>query len=182
MWATCNFWSHVGPNGHIYGYMGIERVSISGTVDYFVELNQRTNKKSTDGTVSVPDRSNNDIRLQITDHGSTGWNVTATGDRWTCATPVPAGSTCDSTGSWVQDQSLSSDFYGLVNDGTITDPSQFNSAIAAQNTPSGTLVANQFTEFSIDLTAAGYVPEAVVPRSSVSSMSARSRRCHRRRS
>lgn len=154
------FWSHVGPNGHIYGYMGIERVSTSGTVDYFVELNQRTNKKSTDGTVSVPDRTNNDIRLQITDHGSTGWNVTATGDRWTCATPVPAGSTCDSTGSWVQDQSLSNDFYGLVNDGAITDPSQFNSAIAAQNTPSGTLVANQFTEFSIDLTAAGYVPDS----------------------
>lgn len=153
------FWSRVAPNGHIFGYMGIERLSTSGTVDYFVELNQKPNTKSSDGTVSVPNRSTNDIRLQITDHGSGSWNVTAAGDRWSCPTPVPAGSTCGGTGAWTQDQSLTNDFYGLVNDGPITDPSQFNSQIAAGNVPAGSLAANQFTEFSIDLTAAGYVPD-----------------------
>lgn len=153
------FWSHVAPNGHIFGYWGIERLSTSGTVDYFVELNQKANVLSSDGTVSVPNRTTNDIRLQITDHGSGSWNVTAAGDRWSCPTPVPSGSTCGGTGSWTQDQSLTTAFYGLVNDGTITDPSQFNSAIAAGNTPPGALAANQFTEFAIDLTAAGYVPD-----------------------
>ncbi|MGN6161621.1 MAG: SpaA isopeptide-forming pilin-related protein [Marmoricola sp.] len=140
------FWSHIGPNNHIYAYMGIERQATTGTVDYFVELNQKANTLSADHTISVPDRTANDIRLQITDHGSGSWQVTASGDRWNGS-------------AWVQDQALTNDFYGLVNDGTITSPSQFNSPIAALNNPSGSLVANQFTEFAVDLTAAGYVPD-----------------------
>ncbi|MGN6722158.1 MAG: SpaA isopeptide-forming pilin-related protein, partial [Marmoricola sp.] len=140
------FWSHVAADNHIWAYVGIERLSTSGTVDYFVELNQKGNVPSADHTISVPNRSVNDIRLQVTDHGASNWQVTATGDRW-------------SGSAWVQDQALSNDFYGLVDDNTITSPAQFNSPVAALNTPKGTLVANQFTEFAVDLTAAGYVPD-----------------------
>jgi len=155
------FWSHVdAATHHIFGYLGIERVSTSGTVDYYVELNQKKNVLSADHTVSVPNRSLNDIRLQVTDHGTSNWQVTATGNRWgPCPSPLPSGVTCVNGNTWIQDKALSADFYGLVNDRTIPDPAMFKSPIAAASKVPGSLVANQFTEFSIDLTAAGYVPD-----------------------
>jgi uncharacterized repeat protein (TIGR01451 family) len=78
--------------GYIYGYahrfaghewadIAFERVGTNGTTLFTLELNQKHNKTNSHG-VSIPDRTDGDLRLTIIQHGNGDFTVSGTVDRY----------------------------------------------------------------------------------------------------
>ena len=67
--------------GHEWAYVGFERVSSTGTTLFTLELNQKQNHANSHG-VSIPDRSDGDLRLTVTQHGNGDFTVSGSIDRY----------------------------------------------------------------------------------------------------
>ena len=80
--------------GDQYLFLGFERESSSGSVTYWLELNQKTNTTNASGAV-VPNRTVGDLRLSVTQNGNGDFSVSTVG-KWNgsifAPTNPPAGS------------------------------------------------------------------------------------------
>ena len=123
-------------SGNQWAYIGIERQSGQGTVQYDLEFNKLGNTTNSHG-VSVPNRTTGDLLFTATQTGSGGWTINATVQHWT--------GTWDS-GSWSSPTSISSSlFYGLANQYKASHPSSWSDALGS------TVPSNQFAEMAMNV-------------------------------
>src|SRR2546423_198901 len=92
--------------GHQWGFVGFERAASNGTTLVTLELNQKHNKTNSHG-VSIPDRSDGDLRLTVVQQGNG---------------PFTVGNTLDDyqSGSWVTLSSPPGIVVGQSNTSAIT--------------------------------------------------------------
>jgi uncharacterized repeat protein (TIGR01451 family) len=125
-------------SGDQWAYVGIERQSGQGTVQYDLEFNKLGNRKLTNG-VSVPNRSPGDLLFTATQTGGGGWTINATVQHWTGAWD---------TGSWSAPVAISTSlFYGLANQFDAPHPTSWPDALGS------TVPSNQFAEMAMDVSA-----------------------------
>jgi hypothetical protein len=118
--------------GHVYTYFGFERNATTGSVAYYVELNQKANTPTGPQPPGpVPNRTTGDLRLVFDQNGSTLISLVEA-DTWSSTGPT--------TGNWVPFSSLAG-FTGAVNQNTV------------HNLSGTALGAGSFAEVAIDLTA-----------------------------
>jgi hypothetical protein len=146
--------SEQGANGHIYLYLGWERLVNIGNANLDFEINQKTTAgftSSTTGPVTI-NRTAGDL-LVTYDFGGSG-TPTLGLNTWLTAAAGNTVSQCFSANAlpcWGKHVTLNgTNSEGAVNTGTIAEP------IAG-----GTLGAGLFGEAAIDLTAAGVFPPGV---------------------
>lgn len=121
---------------HQWAYFAWDRAFSQGTESYFLELNQKSNTTSTDGKLSVPNRTAGDVRLEIYDQGSGALSVvevrTWSGTAWVNPQPPDAAT-----------------LSVAINTSPITD------YYSSPNATDRVIGTDQFIEVAIDLTAYG---------------------------
>jgi uncharacterized repeat protein (TIGR01451 family) len=138
--------------GDLWGYFGFERAANNGTTFFDFELNQHVNTANGNG-VSRPVRTAGDVLIVAAQQGNNDFTISGSIQRWTtdntkCDSGLVATKTAG--GCWTVPAVLPNSataFGGVANDSTITDlPSA-----------DGTLGANLFGEFAVNLSVAGAV-------------------------
>jgi hypothetical protein len=154
-WAT---YTNTDASNHVWLFLGFDRDAATGTAKYSFELNQIIQD---DPDNPNPRRSQGDLRFIIWDQGN--GVITLTGDakntdvglyKWVDPDQAASGVAEDTNhnGSWVKDNSNGT-FVGAVNAAAVTVPSWWTS----DNVTQGSIAADQFVEFGIDLTSFGAV-------------------------
>lgn len=145
--------SEQGANGHIYLYLGWERLVNIGNANLDFEINQNPTSgfdASKTGPVTL-NRTAGDL-LVTYDFGGSG-TPTLGLNTWLTAAAGNTASQCFSSNSlpcWGNHEDLTGDAEGAVNGATVTDP------IASTS-----LTTGLFGEAAVDLTAAGVFKEGV---------------------
>src|SRR4051794_669614 len=121
--------------GHEWADLGFERVGANGTTLFTVELNQKTNKANTHG-VSIPDRSEGDLRITIIQQGNETFSVAGTVDQF-------------QSGHYVTLAPPAGSVVGMSNSTAITP---LNNSDPIRNNV-GKIPAGHFAEVAFDLTA-----------------------------
>jgi hypothetical protein len=128
------FFNRIDPaTGHQFLYFGFERASSVGTVNYVVELNQKVNGTNSN-KVSIPDRSDGDLRFNVTQTGNNSTLVAHGVDQFSGGTYSP-----------LVPAPPASSFASAVN--TTSIPALAGDPLGA-NIPAG-----QFAEFAFDMTS-----------------------------
>ena len=130
--------------GDQWAYIGIERESGQGTVQYDLEFNRLGNRTNDHG-VSVPNRSAGDQLFTATQTGGSGWTINATVQHWNGAW---------NTGSWSAPQTISSSlFFGLANQYDAQHPNSWPDAVG------NPVPENQFAEMAMNVSeiASGFI-------------------------
>lgn len=135
-------------DGHLWLYLGLERVQAGGTVYFDFELDQRPDAANAYG-VAVPGRTAGDVLFVATQHGNGLFTFGATYQTWSCSDPAR----CDATGRWSGAYDVGAALYGLANDVAIP-AGPWADAIAS----SDLIGPDQFAEMAIDLTALEILP------------------------
>jgi hypothetical protein len=154
-WAT---YTNTDASNHVWLFLGFDRDASVGTAKYAFELNQIIQDNPDNPN---PRRSQGDLRFIVWDQGN--GVITLTGDaknddvglyKWVDPDQPAAGVAEDTNhnGSWVKDTSNGT-FVGAVNDAAVAVPSWWTSA----NVTQGSISADQFVEFGVDLTSFGAV-------------------------
>jgi hypothetical protein len=154
-WAT---YTNTDASNHVWLFLGFDRDAATGTAKYSFELNQIIQDDPDDPN---PRRSQGDLRFIVWDQGN--GVITLTGDakntdvglyKWVDPDQAASGVAEDTNhnGSWVKDNSNGT-FVGAVNAAAVTVPSWWTS----DNVTQGSIGADQFVEFGIDLTSFGAV-------------------------
>ena len=148
----------VGSNNHDYAFFAIERDTNTGTVNYDVELNQHVDVVNANGA-TVPCRQNGDVMLNVAQQGNNSFSLGAELFTWTASSTTWHPSATPTVncylGSWTDQGAVSSsNMVGQVNS-TDIQPIDSHDAIAAEN--GGVIPANQFAEFSFDLSSTSLV-------------------------
>ncbi len=131
---------------HEFVYVGIERKSSTGTVQYDLEFNQQTNTVNGAGT-PVPNRLPGDLLFTATQQGNNPWTIQGQIQTWSGPWD---------TGSWSTASPISQNlFYGLANDAPAGHPSTPSWSDAVGNP----VPKKQFAEMAFDLS--GIDPSAV---------------------
>ena len=134
-------------NSHQWGFVGFERSRSGGSTAFNVELNQLGNKINGNG-LSVPNRTNGDILIDVTQSGSGA---------------VTVGGVYSWTGStWALSPGAANAVSGASNSGPVTD------------VDGNTLAAGTFAEIGIDVTAA-FSARPACPGQDVTAVNIRSR-------
>jgi uncharacterized repeat protein (TIGR01451 family) len=85
------YYSDVDSGGNLWGYFAFSRMATSGSIGYWLELNQADNHTNSNG-LSVPTRSPGDVRFWIYQDGSGGFGLSQSAAyKW---------SGSDASGSW----------------------------------------------------------------------------------
>jgi hypothetical protein len=154
-WAT---YTNSDANNHLWLFLGFDRDFAQGTAKYAFELNQ---VMQSDPDNPNPTRSQGDLKFIIWDQGNGA--LTLTGDamntdvglyKWVDPDQAAAGVAVDTDkdGHWVK-VVANGTFVGAVNTAAVTVPSWWTSG----NVTQGSIGADQFGEFGVDLTSFGAV-------------------------
>jgi hypothetical protein len=154
-WAT---YTNSDANNHLWLFLGFDRDAAQGTAKYAFELNQ---VMQADPNNANPTRSQGDLKFIIWDQGNGA--LTLTGDamntdvglyRWIDPDQQAAGVAVDTDkdGHWVK-VGANGTFVGAINTAAVTVPSWWTSG----NVTQGSIGADQFGEFGVDLTSFGAV-------------------------
>jgi uncharacterized repeat protein (TIGR01451 family) len=126
--------------GDQWAYIGVERQSGSGTVQYDLEFNKLGDTTNGHG-VTVPNRSVGDLLFTATVQGGGVWTIPAVVSHWTGT-------------SWSSAQAISSSlFYGLANQFDALHPTSWPDELGS------TVPSNQFAEMAMNVSeiASGFI-------------------------
>jgi uncharacterized repeat protein (TIGR01451 family) len=132
-------------SGHEYAYFAFERSASNGTTQYFQELNQKPDTTNSHG-VLIPDRSEGDLRLLVTQQGNGSFTISASIDRYT-------------NGAYETLAPPAGTVHGQSNAAAI-DPIDNQDPLVGQD---GKIAAGKFAEVAFDLTGLASAAETCRP-------------------